>query len=106
MSGCFDTGGANSGIKIRKGRNVVINGFSSHGSVRGLEIVNVQSGSISNCAITLADGPIGSSNHNAIELTDCGVVSVSDCTIDIRNVSAWGIRVRTDLNNQTYQNKH
>lgn len=105
VSNIFDTNGKSSAIKIRKGRNLAVSNFVSYQSSRGLEIFNVQEGVVTNCAITLAT--VGTTtNNSAIEMTDCGGLRLSNVFLDIRNIDAWGFRIRKDLDIEPYQNKN
>jgi hypothetical protein len=91
-----DTNGQSSCLKVRKGRAVSVSNVSIQGSHKGIEIANVLTGSISACAIVLANIAGGQGNPNALDIGDCGPIVVSGVSIDIRQQDSWGIRVRND----------
>jgi hypothetical protein len=105
VSNIFDTNAKSSAIKIRKGKNVAVSNFVSYQSSRGLEIWNVQEGTVTNCAITLATVGI-TTNNSAVQITDCGGLRLSNVFVDIRAVDAWGFRILQDENIASYQNKN
>jgi hypothetical protein len=67
----------------------------SYLSERGIEVWNVQEGAVTNITVTLRAASI--STNSAFEMTDCGGLRISNCLLDIRNIDAWGFRIRTDI---------
>ncbi|HEY0294094.1 MAG TPA: hypothetical protein VGC69_02030 [Bordetella sp.] len=91
----------NSTLKVRKGEVVVISNVALNQCGRGIDIVDVQSGSLSNyAAVCLQDAlnnPTGVGT-NMLEITDTSNFVVDGVEIDIRGQMAYGILMRTDTN--------
>lgn len=104
ITNIFDTNGKSSAIKVRKGRSIAISNFVCFQSSRGMEIWNVQEGSVTNCSITLATVGV-TTNNSAVQITDCGGLRMSNLFLDIRNVDAWGFRILADFS-PLYGNKN
>lgn len=103
VSDITDTNGENSSIKIRKGETVSVSNVAVFNSGKGLEIVTVKNGVVSNCSIKLKEVATLSAQAG-IELDDCGRVHVANSVVDIRGFDAWGIRVRKDTSTDTQLN--
>jgi hypothetical protein len=91
-------------IKVRKAKNLSIaDGYNFYQCGKGVEIFNVEVGYVGAGTGSLSGA--FTDNAAALELTDCGSVIVGDGSIfDIRDRDAWGVRVRTDLDNQSWHN--
>ena len=95
----IDYMGNSSALKIRKGRAVTVTNVAVLQSGRGVEVWNAPRLTISNLSIRLAENATGYVAHDglrtALEITNCGDVSVSNVVIDASNTTAHsGVRLR------------
>ena len=95
VSDITDSNGENSPIKIRKGETVSVSNVTVFNSGKGIEIVTVKNGAVTNCAIKLTNVPTLTAQAG-IEMDDCGRVHVSNSVVDIRGINSWGVRIRKD----------
>lgn len=103
ITNIYDEGGESTVIKVRKGDNVVISDVSSYGSRRGIELWGIKTGSLTNAVVELGD--LGGNNNSCLELVDCGDFVVSGGSLNFERIDAWGIRVRSDLDNLPHHNR-
>lgn len=104
VTNILDKYGQNSAVKVRKGDNVIVDNVEVYQSAKGVELWTVKNGKVSNCSIILADYSNIDAVQAGIEICDCGNVLVEGNVVNISNVSAWGVRVRPDLNSESWHN--
>lgn len=92
--GSYAENGHQSGIKIRKGELVVLNGITSYLCGRGPEIWGAKQIIAHGINSKLADVDAADSNASGLELTDCGPSEISGVYVDVNGSNAWGVRVR------------
>ncbi len=107
ISGIRATGCTSSPIKVRKGGQCTVSNVNLLDNGRGIEVWNVGQLAIDSANIKLAAVSGGSEgNRNALQLTDNGPTEISNVTIDIRGIDAWGVRMLPDLPAVDYANQH
>ncbi len=107
ISGVRATGCTSSPIKVRKGGQCTISNVNLLDNGRGIEVWNVGQLTIDSANIKLEAVSGGSEgNRNALQLTDNGPTEISNVTIDIRGIDAWGVRMLPDSPVVDYANQH
>lgn len=101
----LDRNGSSSAVKIRKGKQVIVGNVNVIDSVRGCEFFNIEKLVYTNINVKLKND-VTDTNQNGIEYSDMGIVEHGNSIVDVRGVDAWGVRVRSDLDSETFHNEY
>ncbi len=103
ISNVYDEDSSSSTIKIRKGESVSVVGYTGNDVGRGIELSRVQNGTVTGYSIVLKDNA-DDSNQCGLEAVDSGNVLFGDGVVDVSAADAWGARIRSDSDSETWHN--